>query len=555
MLTVLQPALLWLLLALGLVLAIHFLRRKRRPMLVSAVFLWEEAQRLQRQRRRFSLSSLLISQLLVVLFVVLALSQLHYLRQTRDERIVILDVSASMAAKAQGQEYSRLERAVRDVEELLAESSSLAIILAGEEAQLYQNFSGNRAEVARALQDIKAVQASADIERAFQLATSLQQDRPVAIHLFSDDITIKDQNLHVHPISDNAENIGITAFSVDSEQAFVVLHSSFLRPQELNLRLYHQDRLVSQSSVLIASQGQVQQSLATLAAPGEYRLEVEPPTGDALELDNSAHAFYQQLSVLVSPPQEAFERAFLAIPNVELSISPQALTAYDLVIRPISQKTPVPLHHQVLYSDVQASRPQGVASQDRLAPLMRFVELEQATFAVADIQPHLSANSHILAESSTLSPLIFQQEEAGLQQLYFAFHPSQTDVIYQPAFPILLSNLVRSLAQAQAISLGSYVAALNSVVTEPGIYTAQQDGAQHRYSANLFSPAESQLHRPLQGQAYSQTTEESDSLNGQDRGLSLTTQSSSQLSLVPWLLALGLGVLVLEWLLFSYRRP
>ena len=50
----LAPQFLWLLLALPLVVALHFVRSRRKRVDVSALFLWRQAAQLAERRRRFS---------------------------------------------------------------------------------------------------------------------------------------------------------------------------------------------------------------------------------------------------------------------------------------------------------------------------------------------------------------------------------------------------------------------------------------------------------------------------------------------------------------------
>ena len=108
--TFLQPAFLWLLAAIPLVIALHFLRNRRRHQLVSALFLWQVATDQANIRRRFSLWWLLLLQILAIAALSFALAQPVLTGQGVADRVLIIDASASMAAN--DPEGSRISRAV-----------------------------------------------------------------------------------------------------------------------------------------------------------------------------------------------------------------------------------------------------------------------------------------------------------------------------------------------------------------------------------------------------------------------------------------------------------
>ena len=73
--TLLAPAALWLLALLPVVVALHYLRARRRRYDVPALFLWRRAQTAVARRRRFSPTWLLAAQLLFVALAALALAR------------------------------------------------------------------------------------------------------------------------------------------------------------------------------------------------------------------------------------------------------------------------------------------------------------------------------------------------------------------------------------------------------------------------------------------------------------------------------------------------
>jgi Ca-activated chloride channel homolog len=74
-LTFLAPQFLWALLAIPIVILLHFIRARKKRQDVSALFLWKQAKEQAETRRRFSPSWLLALQLAFVTLAALALAQ------------------------------------------------------------------------------------------------------------------------------------------------------------------------------------------------------------------------------------------------------------------------------------------------------------------------------------------------------------------------------------------------------------------------------------------------------------------------------------------------
>src|SRR5690606_7285159 len=98
-LTFLSPQFLWLLAALPLVVALHFLRSRRTEYDVSALFLWERARQVVAKRRRFSPTWLLLAQLLFTALAAIVLARPALTSNTEPDRVLIIDASASMTAR------------------------------------------------------------------------------------------------------------------------------------------------------------------------------------------------------------------------------------------------------------------------------------------------------------------------------------------------------------------------------------------------------------------------------------------------------------------------
>ena len=555
----LAPQFLWLLLALPLVVALHFVRSRRKRVDVSALFLWRQAAQMAERRRRFSPTWLLVTQLLFVSLAALALAQPSLNTAGRLDRVLIMDTSASMAAAEGG---SRLAEAKAEAAQLLADAGRVAIVRAGLDATVAQPLSDDGAEVRRALQDLTAADASADLSRALSLAASVAPG--AELHLFSDNLADvpapPEVDLTFHPIGQaagqgtgqGAPNWGISAFDLRNQQIFVSVVSNTLRPQEVTVSVTRAEGAgegaqVAQTSLLVPSQGQANTSFPLEDTAGFYRVTLDVPAEDALALDNTAFAGSRTLNVVVTPPTPPLERVLRILPGVEVR-SVQALQEglqYDVLVT--SNDPPealAPGRYLFFRPPSEEPRYQQIADWDRSDPLLRFVDLTGVTVGLPaeEADPVLPEGEwRVLAQTGDLSPALLRLSEPGIEAVALRFNPSQTDLVRRVAFPILMTNLVDTFRGEPRLPLGTPLAGAGARATEPGVYTV--DGAP--YSVSLLSAEESRLvtsspTQPAQNGAAAAQNATSGGERGRNLGL--------------WLTLIALFVLVGEWLLWSGMR-
>ena len=128
--TLLAPNALWLLLTLPLIVLLFLIRERKRERVVSALFLWSEAQTLARRQRRISPTLLLLLQLLFAALLALALAQPRFNVAGTPPRVFVIDASASMAAleAAEAGERTRLAGAAQQAQALLRGAGEVAVV-------------------------------------------------------------------------------------------------------------------------------------------------------------------------------------------------------------------------------------------------------------------------------------------------------------------------------------------------------------------------------------------------------------------------------------------
>src|SRR3712207_6345162 len=145
-------------------LILYFLKLRRRELAVSSTLLWKKAiQDLQVNApfQRLRRNLLLFLQLLLLFFLLLALSRpvSQYAPGAGKMTVVVIDRSASMAAKdVDGGKRTRLEEAKRraiDLVETLDRNGSAMVIAFDESAEILQKFTGDVPALKQAIDNIQ----------------------------------------------------------------------------------------------------------------------------------------------------------------------------------------------------------------------------------------------------------------------------------------------------------------------------------------------------------------------------------------------------------------
>lgn len=536
------PAFLWLLAALPLVVLLHFLRQRTRRVDVSALFLWEQARQVAERRRRFSPTWSLLMQLLAVTFGALALAQPDLRLQGPPDLVVVVDASASMAAV--DPEGARLERARDAVLELAAEAGRVALVRAGSEPQLALIFSADRAALEAALSELAPADRDVDLERALALAQDLANagaERPARVALISDAPGPQRPDVTRVDVGGSGVNVGIVAFDLGIQQAFVAVASNARGPRSVGVELWHDGARVAATELLVPAGDQASATFPLDLGGGivEARL-VGLPADDALALDDVAYAGQRALNVLVDSDVESVLRALAAVPGVAPRLTGVARTA-PADVRVL---TGVPLDAlpagDVILLPPPLESPAFVAigRWDRAHPLLRFVDLREVVVGLPGDRAALPDVDEpgwtVLASTADLRPVLRWREDDRGRVLQFLFHPNQTDLVFRPAFPTLIANVLERFRGEARVPLGTPDDD-GRPVTAPG----PLEIAGRNVTASLLSAEQTRLPGPGP-----------DDLDVEAPLLSVERPTP----LAAWLLLLALAALAVEWWLWS-RGP
>jgi len=161
------------------IIALYFLRLKRRPLEVPSTYLWHktiEDLHVNSLWQRLRRNLLLLLQLLLLLLLILALLRPSWQEKKLigDRFIFLIDNSASM--RATDVEPSRLEEAKRRVRDLIdeMESDDVAMIISfSDTAQTVQSYTNDRSRLRRRLDSIAPTYGRTSLLGALKLAAGL----------------------------------------------------------------------------------------------------------------------------------------------------------------------------------------------------------------------------------------------------------------------------------------------------------------------------------------------------------------------------------------------
>ena len=539
----LAPIFLWTLLGLPIVIALHFIRARKKRYEVSSLFLWQQAKEMANTRRRFSASWLLALQLLFVTLAALALAQPSFRFAGRPERVVIIDASASMAA--QDSDGVRLDKAVSEAQRLIRAAGSAAVVRAGLDATILQAPTSTRADLNSALNSISATDQEANLERAIALARSAAPG--AELHILSDSQAPSGPDITFHPVGGDGLNLGVSTFDIGLGQAFVAVVSNHPRPQEVGVELLQDGAVLASTTLLVPASGQANTLFPLGQASGFFEVRLSAPDWDALELDNTAYAGKRTLQAVLNQPQPALERALTSIPDLEYQVLPNAAdnASFDVRIQlgSLAEGAAETVSGNILLISGFANEVafQTVRSWDRSDALLRFVDLSEVVVGVNTAQPNPYPAWQTLAQTGDLNPVLQRLDTDTARLVALNVHPTQTDMVNRTAFPLLLTNVINSFRDEARLTLGEPLAEGSTLLGEdtqdvsevrrPGLYDVGGD----LYSASLLSAPESRL-----------TNFREETANSQTSSLSSRVQS-----VALWLVGIATLALLFEWLLWS----
>ncbi|MEZ6184276.1 MAG: BatA and WFA domain-containing protein [Planctomycetota bacterium] len=489
----------------GALVILYFLKLKRREVVVSSTFLWQQAiqdLRVNSPFQRLRKNLLLFLQLLALLLMLLALArpvgELGDARQA--DTILLLDVSASMQAKDGGPDgVTRFERmrqeALRLIDHLGYEDRAALIAFADESWSLTP-LTNSTSALRAALEQLEPTDRPSALEPAIQRLRSLlpSDGPPPQVYVFSDGrlgslagVELrKEIPLRYVRLGERQDNVGIVGVDVrlggvgEGSRMFVSVLNSGPEPVSCGLDLYLQ--LPDGSEELLDSR-ELELDADQIAPVlfesdlGEGRVRLVLDHQDAFPADDVAYALLRPQEalrvLLVSEGNLFLQRAFEADPLVLKDargllprIDPAAfdpddprLLEYDMIVLDrfsperlgpgnylcFGKAPPFPeLEDKGLVNDAR------VLDWDETHDVARFVNF--ATLLLPTARRFTPRPKDTVIVRSDKGPLVFVAQDEDRQAVVCSFDllslPVEGAWTFDPSFPIFLANATRWLGGA-----------------------------------------------------------------------------------------------------------
>jgi len=506
----------WLFLLLGPLILFYFLKLRRPRLEVPSLALWQQVindQRVNSPFQKFKRNLLLLLQILLLCALILAAMQPFWPTGNASAQAipVLIDVSASMAAKDAANGTTRLDAAKTQIRKLidnLLPDQRLSLIAVDSTARRLTDFTNNQRVLHEALNALEVRPVTSRLEDGLRMAEALTRTARVeSVLLYSDgnvpgiiDFELP-YRLNYQQLPDGGPNIGITEFNArrttQGWDVFTRLEASgqsadktvntddsaaTAMRQLVEVELYQNGELLQREAVGVSAgeSSRVAFSLETTAA-ASLEVRLRPDGFDALELDNLAFLeLPQPRNVRVYCPEtlSSYRHALLAMEQLEL-FPREGVKSPEVVdlkfsgdaseVGPTARVTvytgEVPTALQPL---VQIETELvDVVDWNRTAPLLRHVQLLDVQIADNPVsQPGIGERDYELAGFQVLAqgargPLILEQNTVGGVEYYLLFHTDRSSLPYRVGFPILIANALQialersELAEARSWPTGT----------------------------------------------------------------------------------------------------
>lgn len=608
--SILVPAALVFSAIIPIILLFYFMRPKRQERVVGSTLIWQQAlQDLQASRpwQRLRITPLLLLQLLAAIFIVLVLIRpaIFTNNALSGNTIIILQASASMqATDIAPDRFESAKNTINDLIDNLGSNDTLSLITMARNPQVLITGASDKTQLHNALQKARVTNQDADLEQALALATSLAQGRTnTQILVIGDGHVINTQQALVMPIpvrymriGTDAPNVALMALSSQFVNgkltAFAQVANYSKEQRSVPVELYADNKLVGVQSAAMSAEGTGAVQWPSLPLSAHF-LHAHLLSQDPMTVDHDAWSIVGSTMhgkvLLVTASNPMLETALRIQPNIDLfEEAPQNyanggnydLTVFDGFVPPVLPKGAI-----FIVNPPKGSYPFGTSGQDIQVSHINAGNDTLNLLSEVDLSSiHVLHASHQLKPatwaapviSAPQTPLLIAGENNNQRIAVLGFDLHDSDFALQYAFPILIRNLANwflpppvagngQVTPGTPITIQSWPGASKVTITTPGQQTVQvgppvtpfsstdQVGLYQvnqlvrgqnlsgAFTINLFDPTQSNL-------APAATLP---ILHSTDFTTTGTTASHELREIWPWIAALLLLVLCVEWWLFS----
>jgi hypothetical protein len=489
------------------IILLYMLRLRRREVIVSSTFLWQQILRdteantpWQRLRRNL----LLLLQLLILAALVIALARPFVIVPAvgAGQIVLLLDASASMNAADVdgGTRFEAARQAALDVVRTLGAGDSLTVIRVADVPEVLAPATNDRLALTTAINNARPSSASADWPGALTLAIGGANEASELDLVIISDGGLGDPALlpevpgevRYIPIGQSAENVAITALATRSRagqppQLFTQITNYGTQDAEIVYSLTVDGELFVSNFYTVPAQDDI--ALVSEQLPAGFSLVEASLTipaastlPDHLALDNRAWAVasgaIDRRALLMSPGNLFVEQVLRSLPavegfrgSIERGIPQQPFDLYildrwlpaslppgDLLIinppRSTDFFTVGPESSQAANIQVTRSDPRAQFLDFRNVNILAYNQITDVNWA----EPLVSAED---------GPLVLVGEIDGRQIAIFTFDIHNSDLPLQIAWPVLMANLLDWFAPQNIVTVADSLGVGDPLVVRP----------------------------------------------------------------------------------------
>jgi hypothetical protein len=466
------------------IILLYLLKQRRRKVIVSNLLFWEKVLRDEHTITSFArlrkLLSLLL-QLLIVGFLVLAISRPLFATDLLGARriVLILDTSASMSAMENG--GTRFEQAkvrAEGVIRAMGLGDNLMLIALSSDADIVSPFTNGRKDLLDALAKIEISNGDTQFKKALEIISHLPADsRETHVYLVSDgaydpvEFTVPEKTRFAYlKAGSSTDNVGITAFQLrplpasprDFEIYFEAINNT-KSEQRVPYEVRASGSLIDAGELQFAAGASVTRTIRQFSnTGGEVELFID--FEDAYELDNHAYGVLPEPRTipvtLVTDGNLFLESALRTDDEIDLTTitsanfaAQSAKPAEGVTIFDRSAPAVAPAGNAIFLG----TWPQdlGITDGGELNDVLisdwekDHVVNQHISFTNISIRKARKVNlpeGFVSLITTFESPLALLRSSDSSEVLVLAFDDTSSDLPLRVAYPILVANAVRYMA-------------------------------------------------------------------------------------------------------------
>ena len=503
----LNPAGLWLLLGIPILILIYLIKSQHEDRPVSSTYIWKLSSRFMKKKlplQRIRKFLLFLLQLFMIITTALLVARPAVFNGEICEYIAILDLSASMQT-ADDSGTTRLDLAREQIVELAKQTENghkITVITATDNAAYLVQSTTSQGDVEFALEDIEATLGGCNPEKALELARPICESSKNASVIFYTDCNYEDtQNITVVNVNQNEWNLAVENLSLTEgtdESLLTGTITSYNRDATVTVGLKIDGEIESAATVTCQSNVPATVQFITEPLGSNYTAEIYVEEADGLTADNTyilcSESRRNLRVLLLSQTPFYLNSALEALGNCQVTAvtSPEEITfsGYDLYLFDNIFPDSYPTDGAIIQFGTGAM-PTGIGFGELISAEGPFSTVSDLT---DDLYKDLELNDTVLSKYTPLSgdsrwKSVFEcagksvcmttKTAYGMPFTIFSFDLHDSNLALQSGFVILMRNLlgysVPPLIQDNDFSIGEIVE-LNELPSADALCVQYPDG-------------------------------------------------------------------------------